>query len=47
MNRSAIHPEPRIPQRMTGASLEGSIRDTGNDLGNDMGWFLQFEWVGS
>src|SRR6476620_1132499 len=36
MNRSAIQPEPRMPQRRTGASLAGLIRDAGNDVGNDM-----------
>ena len=36
MNFSAIQPEPRIPQRITGASLAGLIRDEGNDFGSDM-----------
>ena len=36
MNFSAIQPEPRIPQRIAGASLADLIRDGGSDFGNDM-----------
>jgi hypothetical protein len=32
-----IQPEPKIPQRMGGASLAGSTRDAGNEVGNGMG----------
>lgn len=33
MNRSAIQPEPRMPQRTGGASWAGAIREGGNELG--------------
>src|SRR5258705_13896154 len=36
MNRSAIQPEPRIPHRKICASAAASIRDPGNDIGNDI-----------
>ena len=36
MNRSAIQPEPSIPHRKICASAAGSIRDAGNDIGNDI-----------
>ena len=45
MNFSAIQPEPRIPQRMAGASLAGLIREGGNDLGNDIGYILRVQAV--
>src|ERR1700751_2108794 len=46
-NRSAIQPEPRIPQRKMGASLAGAIRDVGNKVGKGIEhpkqrwWFLR------
>jgi hypothetical protein len=36
MKRSAIQPGPMIPQRKTGASAAGSIRDVGKEIGRDI-----------
>src|SRR4029077_2034421 len=45
MNRSAIQPEPRSPQRKVGASLAGAIRDAGNKVGRGIEQAKQRWWL--